>query len=64
MADKEEAISIIEECREIHVQYAAWQQNNPNWREECVPDENTGGPEHHLEWVEKYDKVLEVLRDE
>lgn len=61
-AEVAEAIATIEECRSIHVGYAEWQDATPDWREQCVPDENTGGPEHHREWVVRYDRVLDVLR--
>lgn len=59
--DVAEAIATIEECRTTHVEWAAWQESNPNWRDHVTPDD-PGGPEHHREWVEKYDGVLEVLR--
>lgn len=63
MITKNEAIAIIEECRKIHLHYAEWQESDENWREQTTPDENTGGPEHHREWVANYDKVLEVLNE-
>ena len=58
--DVDEAIAIIRECREIHVTWADWQEANPNWRELVTPD-SPGGPEHHREWVGKYERVLRVL---
>lgn len=56
-----EAIDIIAECRQVHVDYAEWQETTPGWRDQCTPDENTGGPEFHRLWVAKYDTVLDVL---
>lgn len=61
MTDIERAIAIIEECRQSHVDWAAFQRSNPNWRDETEPDD-VGGPQHHESWVEKYDQVLAVLR--
>lgn len=61
MDEIKEAIEIIKECRDIHVQYYEWQEATPDWRERTDPDRNTGGPEFHRSWVDKYDKVLTVL---
>lgn len=57
----QQAIAYIEECRQIHVDWADWQESNPNWQEYVRPT-SPGLPDHHREWVEKYDHVLNVLR--
>ena len=62
MRDLEKAISYIEECRDIHVRWAEWQDANPDWLE-LVDPSAPGDQEHHLEWVEKYNHVLEVLNE-
>ena len=59
--DVEKAIAIITECRQIHVDWADWQDSDSGWRGRVTP-ESPGGPEHHRRWVEEYDFVLEVLR--
>ena len=56
-----EAIATIEDCRQTHVEWADWQEATPDWRDHTEPD-SPGGPEHHREWVAKYDEVLTVLR--
>lgn len=63
MTARDEAIAYIEECRLTHVQWAEWQEKNPDWRDEVRP-EDPGLPEHHREWIAKYDQVLAVLRGE
>lgn len=57
----EQAIAYIEECRQTHVNWADWQETNPDWEAETQPRQ-VGDAEHHREWVEKYDLVLDVLR--
>lgn len=59
--DVDLAIAYIEECRQIHVDWAEWQNANPDWQDRVKPT-SPGEPEHHLEWVEKYDHVLSVLK--
>jgi len=61
VSEKAEAIAIIEECREIHKQWADWQDSKGDWKAETKPDD-VGGPEYHREWVAKYEKVLRVLK--
>ena len=48
------AIRYIEECRDIHVQWAA----RPN---RDIPDA-AGDRAWHRKWVRRYDHVLSVLR--
>lgn len=60
-ADPAEAIAIIEDCRQTHVEWAEWQEATPDWRAHVDADA-PGGPEHHREWVRKYDRVLDVLK--
>lgn len=62
MSRVQQAIEIIENCQSIHVNWADWQERNDSWRDEITPD-SPGGPEHHREWVQKYDLVLDVLRN-
>lgn len=59
--DREEAIAFIQECRQIHVDWADYQDANPNWEEETPPS-RVGDADHHREWVGKYDRVLDVLK--
>ena len=56
-----EAIATIEDCRRTHVEWADWQDATPDWRDQIEP-EDPGLPEHHREWVARYDRVLDVLR--
>lgn len=57
---KDEAIAFIREARQIHLEWASYQEAEPNWEAE-VSSSKVGDAEHHREWVKKYDQILEVL---
>lgn len=56
---RSEAVAYITEARDVHVRWI-------EQIEECEADcealvERVGSVEHHVEWVRRYDVVLEVL---
>lgn len=61
-ADVRRAIEIIEECRNIHVQWADFFDANPDEKTTPAPLAETAGDQvWHRTWVDNYDKVLGVL---
>lgn len=58
-----EAIATIEKARETHISWAEWQESDPDWRDQITPND-PGNPEHHRDWIRKYDQVLNVLRQQ
>lgn len=61
--DIDRAIEYINECRQVHIDWINWQHSGSNWKAEVSSDPTfVGEPEHHEEWVEKYDHVLNVLK--
>lgn len=62
MTKREQAIAIIEECREIHANWAR-AMRDPNWgAKQMTRAKAGGGGAWHRKWVKHYDLVLEVLR--
>lgn len=60
----ERAIAIVETSRATHVDWKAWQDRTPDWREWVKKEpESPGTPEHHEEVIAEYDHVLSVLRN-
>lgn len=60
--DIEKAISIIEEDIRIHTNWMEWQEEMPDWEQhEAMAVKIVGGPEHHREWIEKYESVRDLL---
>ena len=51
-----EAIGYIEECRDIHVWWVEYLTENPGYDSNQV-----GDAEWHQEWVDRYNKTLDVL---
>ena len=58
----QQAIEDITKCKEIHQKWVEYQQANPDWAE-TTPAARLGNPEHHVDWVRRYENVLAVLRD-
>ncbi len=52
----QEAIEIIEECKEIHVKWETHVQGV------AAPEGPVGNSQHHRHWIEQYDIVLTALR--
>jgi len=51
-----EAIGYIEECRDIHVEWVDYLTENPGHDSTQV-----GDAEWHQEWVDRYNKTLDIL---
>ncbi len=58
---REEAVAVIEQCIQIHRDWAEYQMSHPNWQSE-IETKDVGLPEYHEEWIRKYEDVLTVLR--
>lgn len=56
LMDIDEAITYIEECRDIHIDWANFLTDYPDY--DCS---EVGDAEWHLMWVERYNKTLDVL---
>jgi hypothetical protein len=55
-----ESITWIEQCREIHLDWARVQERRR--REGRRPVPYVGSATHHRNWVRRYDKVLVELK--
>lgn len=58
-ADVASAIATIEECQSIHAEWVGFLRSGRPWTPTA---DDVGGEEWHQEWVEKYARVLRVLR--
>lgn len=61
----ERAIADIEECRDIHAEWADWyDQATPEQRSTPAPVADTAGDsDWHREWIRRYNRVLRILRE-
>ena len=62
MTKKEQAQAIIGEARSIHLHWIKFLKKEPQGGDICPPIETAGGGDHHQDWVDKYDLVLEALK--
>jgi len=56
LLEVQEAIGYIEECRDIHIDWAEYLTDNPEYDSTQI-----GNAEWHWEWVRRYNHVLNIL---
>lgn len=62
---REQAIEAIKDARQAHVDWIEFIEEHPDKASKPQARIKTAGDaEHHRDWVEKYDVVLKVLKED